>query len=117
VAYVSNETSVDEVYIRRFSGARGSERVSKAGGVNPRWRPDGKALFYIGPGHTLVEVEVEIGDAAKVGARHTLFPLGVDQCGYAVLPGGNRFVACHRVDPPSAEIVIVVNWASGMRPH
>ena len=58
VAYSSDETGRDEVYIRPFPKADGQWRVSTDGGTNPRWRPDGRELFYIAPDRKLMSVSI-----------------------------------------------------------
>ena len=47
VAYQSNESRPVQIYVRPFPGPGGPWQVSTAGGSQPRWRPDGKELFYV----------------------------------------------------------------------
>jgi Tol biopolymer transport system component len=47
IAYQSDESGVNEVYIRGFASTGGRRQVSAGGGLSPRWRADGKELFYI----------------------------------------------------------------------
>src|SRR5262249_25279903 len=49
VAYQSNESGDWEIYVTTFPTAAGKWQVSRGGGTQPRWRADGKELFYIGP--------------------------------------------------------------------
>ena len=49
VAYNSNESGTWEVYVARFPDFTSRRRVSIAGGVQPKWRGDGKELFYLAP--------------------------------------------------------------------
>ena len=49
VAYASNESGDWEVYVTTFPAATGKWQVSRGGGTEPRWRGDGKEIFYIGP--------------------------------------------------------------------
>ena len=102
--------------MRGFPAADGKEKISAAGGVNPRWRRDGKALFYIQPNtQMLMEVALEIGGPVKPGVPRPLFNLG-DSDGYAVLPDGKRFVVCRPIDPlPPPTITVVLNWAEGLK--
>ena len=68
VAYVSNESGANEVYIRKFNRALTnglasvgtSVVVSKGGGSSPRWRRDGKELFYLAPGGKMMSVAVAL---------------------------------------------------------
>ena len=48
VAYASNESGDWEIYVTTFPGAAGKWQVSRGGGTEPRWRGDGKEIFYIG---------------------------------------------------------------------
>src|SRR5260370_10577081 len=53
VAYASDESGNWEIYVTTFPGAVGKWQVSRGGGTEPRWRGDGKQLFYLGPTGTL----------------------------------------------------------------
>jgi serine/threonine protein kinase/Tol biopolymer transport system component len=113
VAYASTESTTMEVYVRPFSGADRKYRISANGGNRPRWRPDGKALFYV-QGDSLMEVELEIGETVKRGRPRRVLTLG-DHCGYAVLPDGKGFVLCRPIDPiVPPTITVVINWAAGL---
>src|SRR5271155_4515738 len=56
VAYASNESGDWEIYVTTFPTAAGKWQVSQGGGTEPRWRGDGKEIFYIGAGSTLTAV-------------------------------------------------------------
>jgi Tol biopolymer transport system component len=58
VLYTSDETGVLEVYVTGFPGPRGKWQISSDGGDFPRWRPDGKAIYYWS-GSQLMEAEVD----------------------------------------------------------
>src|SRR5260370_20329724 len=58
VAYASNESGDWEIYATTFPAASGKWQVSRGGGIEPRWRGDGKEIFYIGPKTTLTAVSV-----------------------------------------------------------
>ncbi|HUL74006.1 MAG TPA: hypothetical protein VLT86_12950 [Vicinamibacterales bacterium] len=114
MAYESKDSGVDEVYVRRFPTADGKKQISAAGGRLPRWRQDGKALFYLHD-DVLMEVDVEIGATAQVGTPRQLFKIE-DSLGYAVLPDGKRFILCQPIDPvPPPQITVVTNWAEGVK--
>ncbi len=64
IAYASNETGRSEVYVQPFTPGRvspGKWQVSTGGGSEPRWRRDGKGLFFLGPGQRLLAVETKAG--------------------------------------------------------
>ena len=60
LAYTSDQTGEDEVYIGSFSGPVSGQRVSDDGGTHPRWRGDGAELFYVAPGGRVMSVDLSI---------------------------------------------------------
>src|SRR5260370_36705250 len=61
IAYVSDESGRPEVYVQPFqgsSGGGGRVKISQDGGDQPRWRRDGKELFYCSPDGKLMAVDV-----------------------------------------------------------
>jgi hypothetical protein len=114
VAYESNESGTDEIWVRRFPSADGKVQISTAGGRLPRWRRDGRALFYV-QDEMLMEADLDIGATAKAGTPRPLFKLE-ESVGYAVLPDGKRFVLCRPIDAlPPPTITVVQNWVAGLK--
>ena len=63
VAYVSNESGRDEIYVQTFPSAGGGKwQVSSTGGQEPRWRQDGRELFYLSVEGKMMAVAVESGE-------------------------------------------------------
>ena len=60
IAYVSNESGRNEVYVAPFPGPGARFQISMAGGSQPRWRRDGKEIFYVAPNSKLMAVTVNI---------------------------------------------------------
>ncbi|HSC27442.1 MAG TPA: protein kinase [Vicinamibacterales bacterium] len=118
MAYVSNESGQDEVYVRPFPPATGQWQISTAGGTEPRWRRDGRELFYLAPGHRLMAVQVKPGSRFDRGVPGFLFeaPMIADRSwGYDVTADGQQFVVAVDVGsqtPPP--INIVLNWTAGL---
>jgi Tol biopolymer transport system component len=124
VAYHSNESGRDEIYVIPFrpgEGAPGGKRqVSTAGGTLPRWRRDGKELFYIGLDQKLMAAEVGAkGGTFENGPVSALFGPLISGRGflYDVAADGQRFLA---VVPPeqgtNAEpLTVVQNWTAGLK--
>jgi Tol biopolymer transport system component len=113
VVYQSDESGAIEVYVRRFPEADNKEKISMAGGTEPRWRPDGKAILYR-QNETLIEVELELLPTLKAGTPRPLFDLK-DSRGYAVLPDNKGFVVLRPVDPVRPPtITVVLNWTAGL---
>ena len=119
IAYTSDESGGHEVYVRPFPPSGGKWQVSTAGGFSPRWRPDGRELFYIGLTRKMMAVEVKAAGATfERGVPKPLFELrtllGTMAVGnhYAVSRDGRRFL----VNSPAEEavttpITVVMNWA------
>ena len=114
VAYVSNESGSDQVYIRPFSGD-GRLRVSLDGGAQPRWRRDGKELIFVS-GDTLMAASVTLRPELTIGAPEELFKAeglaGSFAPRYDVVADGRRFVLTEPVQQgnrcshsPSPELV------------
>lgn len=98
VAYASNETGKWEAYVTSFPDARGKWQVSVGGGEQPRWRGDGKELFYISSAGKMMVTPLTIGTNFDAGAPVELFqtlPLPVtnkDLFVYGVSKDGQRFL-------------------------
>ena len=73
MAYASNETGSWEIYVSPFLIANGKWQVSTAGGEEPRWRQDGKELFYISPDGKMMAVAIKTGANFEAGSPVTLF--------------------------------------------
>src|SRR5439155_4535934 len=75
VAYTSNESGAWEIYVSSFPGAAGKWQVSRGGGTEPRWRGDGKEIFYISPNGMLMAVPVNGGSGFSSGVPAPLFQI------------------------------------------
>jgi serine/threonine protein kinase len=113
VAYTSNVTGSPEVYVRPFPQAGPPVRVSSAGGSQPRWRHDGRELFYVSLDGRMMAVALrESHDRLDVSAAVPLFQAGKIS-GYDVSPDGRRFLLNHaRVDARTLPAVVLLNWAA-----
>ncbi|MEO8435460.1 MAG: protein kinase, partial [Pyrinomonadaceae bacterium] len=104
VAYTSIESGRVEVYVRPFPAAAGKWQVSIDGGEQPRWRGDGKELFYLSADHKLMALEVNTeGLTFEHHAPNALFVTrvgGIDTPGdyYAVTADGQRFLMNNLVE-------------------
>jgi eukaryotic-like serine/threonine-protein kinase len=114
IAFRSNETGRFEVYVVGFPDRGEKWPVSTAGGSAPRWRRDGKEIFYIGPSNTLIAAEVAVGGArVEVGGVRKLFQVRpvTPRYYYDVSADGQRFLVNTAVESPaSGFITLVVNW-------
>jgi hypothetical protein len=125
VAYACDETGNFEIYLRPFppDDRRGGKvLVSSAGGVQPRWRGDGKELFYLTPGGKLMAVDIRTEPSVQPGTPHALFDAKVTGSAplfrYDVTRDGKRFLM---VSPglestlAPVPITIVMNWQEGLK--
>jgi len=106
LAYVSDVTGREEVYVIRSDVQGDAILVSAGGGRTPRWSRDGKALFYR-RGEDLLSVEFGTEDKIVVGSPALVWSMAVD-APYEILPGGGFLIA----EKPAAprEIVVVSNF-------
>jgi Tol biopolymer transport system component len=119
LSYVSTVTGREEVYLQEFPVARGKWQVSSGGGTQPRWRRDGKELFYVSADGQLTSVMITAGpDGVEVSRQNRLFPLrtvGEDYT-YAVSPDGRRFLVNTIVRDSARPVVVVLNWPEDLKP-
>ena len=99
IVYPSNESGAPEIYVRPFSpggeaGAGAKWLVSKGGGIYPRWRADGKRLFYSTLNSQLMAVEIDAGKGFLAGTPRRLFgvPGAQPASNWDIAPDGKRFL-------------------------
>ena len=125
IAYASDETGRFEIYVRSFSGPPGTAgskwQISSAGGRQPRWRRDGRELYYIAPDAYLMAVDVDTREKLVVGTPKPLFQTHIvaepfTAFHYAVAPNGDRFLIDTGVEDPTTDpFTVVVNWPLTLR--
>jgi serine/threonine-protein kinase len=113
LAYVSNESGQDEVFVRPFPGAGGRQQVSHSGGTEPRWNPRGGELFFRSAGR-LIAAEVDTRVAFTVRGRRPLFSTAgfldnPNHAAYDVMPDGQHFMMVS-TGAESQSVVLVLNW-------
>ena len=122
MAYASNETGKMEIYVSPFPNGNGKWQVSSGGGQEPRWRQDGKELFYLSADGKMTAVAVTTGPSVKAGSPVALFqthrrqPISSqDVFSYDVSGDGQRFLIATKLDETSAApLAILLNWSSEM---
>jgi eukaryotic-like serine/threonine-protein kinase len=128
LAYVSDESGHDEVYVQPFStdGKPATERwpISAAGGTDPRWRRDGKVLYYLAADQKLMAVPVmATAGGFAFGIAQALFevppltgPVAAGSFRYAASADGNRFlILMDSSNAAPAPITVVTNWRSALK--
>src|SRR5262249_32287255 len=114
VAYSSDESGRPEIYVARFPGPGGKRQISTSGGSFPRWRADGKEIFYVANG-TLMAGEVSPKNGSvEVGAVRSLhIVVTAPHYKYDVSADGQRFlVATPREQKSSTPLTLVQNWTA-----
>jgi len=116
VAYESNESSQNEVYVIPFPGPGGKRQISIAGGTTPRWRRDGKEIFYVGLDRKLMAAEVTL-KAGSIEAGQVR-PLGIPVVPtggirYDISLDGQRFLVVAEPERGSSPpLTLVQNWTA-----
>jgi Tol biopolymer transport system component len=120
VAYASNETGKWEIYVTSFPDARGRWQVSTSGGEQPRWRADGKELFYLSSDEKIMAAPVTTEAKFDNGTPAALFQasprqpiLPFDLFVYDVSRDGQRFLINTPVKQAKmTPMSIVLNWTA-----
>jgi serine/threonine protein kinase/Tol biopolymer transport system component len=120
IAFQSDESGQPEIYVQPFLRPGQKVRISTAGGVQARWRRDGKELFYLAPDQRLMAVPIQLDaklpNAVDVGTPVALFTTslaGAPQNGsgrhYIVSRDGQRFLM-DTLGEVTIPITVVLNW-------
>jgi eukaryotic-like serine/threonine-protein kinase len=118
IAFNSDESGRWEVYIATFPAFTEKRQVSNAGGMQPRWRRDGKELFYLAADGTMMAAEV-----STAGQPMSRFPTALFQTHlspspnvpqYDVSADGSRFLVLEPARTGGEPITFVLNWAAGL---
>jgi eukaryotic-like serine/threonine-protein kinase len=126
IAYVSDESGIDEIYVRGFSQTdpdassetSGKWQLSKGGGAGPRWRRDGKELYYRAPDGRVMAVEIMADVQFRVGIPKSLFqappevrPLAMESSPWDVSADGDRFLLVIPTSESSpTPFIVVFDW-------
>ena len=119
LAYQSDETDQNEVYLRPVPGPGARLSVSTRGGVHPRWSRDGRRLYYRSP-EAVMEAQLEFREGtAVVTRRESLFAdtygAGDDGETFDVLPDGSGFVLLRGPAAARAPLTVIPNWLALLR--
>jgi Tol biopolymer transport system component len=122
IAYTSDESGKPEVYIQpvvaTLSGHAAKRSISEGGGAWPKWRRDGKELFYLALDGKLMSVDLRAGTGSSfdIGTPRVLFQASSTDLIYSVTRDGQRFLFnVPTKEPASRPATLVVNWAAGLK--
>jgi hypothetical protein len=126
IAYASNESGRPEVYVRSFPTPAGKRQISKDGAIAPRWRGDGKELYYYEFDGQMMAAPVRADAAFDVGTAVPLFTTQLlngpsvvagFRSQYDVTRDGRRFLLNVPVSDQTApqSITVVFNWPATLK--
>jgi hypothetical protein len=127
MAYTSDKSGQPEVYVRPFPSGEGETRISIAGGEQPRWREDGKELFFVGGDGKMTVVAVKAVAGTKrsfeAGSLQPLFEAHLIQSPanlvlqYDVTADGKRFLLATTAGGSTSAptLTAVANWDAGLK--
>ncbi len=120
LAYVSNSSSAENVYIQRFPGPGDRIQVSSEDGDEPVWSRDGRELYYAS-GNTLYSVSVATAPKLAIGKpeivfRSQLWRSNIAGPNYDVAPDGKRFLMMDSgKESELTQIHVILNWAAQLK--
>ena len=119
-AYVSDESGKKEVYVQTFPPSGAKWQISTDGGSFPKWRGDGKEIFYMSPDQKLTSVEVRSDSTLQAGKPRALFEahyFNIPIYPYAVSSDGQRFLIVTPTEEQSntAPLTVVLNWTAELK--
>jgi len=125
LAYYSTESGISEIYVQNFPVPSVKRQISTNGGISPRWRRDGKEIFYVSLENKLVAVPVQTTDKGiEVSPSTVLFDAAPSVIGkgyggrqqYDVTADGQRFLVNSLADPTTqAPLKVILNWPAAVK--
>jgi Tol biopolymer transport system component len=117
IALSSTQSGRPEIYVIGFPNVGQITQISTSGGTQPRWRRDGRELFYLSADGKLMSVAVRAqGDTFDFGLPVSLFTVSVpDSFQYDVAPDGSRFIVNSARQVVSAPLTVILNWPAMLR--
>jgi eukaryotic-like serine/threonine-protein kinase len=121
VAYVSDESGRKEVFVASFPDPSQRIRISSDGGTQPRWRRDGRELFFVAKGETMMAVPFDPSTGTPMAPPARLFDAPISHTfgshaplRYDVAPDGRFLIVVRASNEPPPPLVLVLNWQSGL---
>ena len=119
VAYVSNESGAFDVYVQSFPAAGQKVRISTEGGVDPRWRADGRELYFITSDGRLMASDVNTKEGFRASVPKPL--LHIAEAGddirrnYWPTPDGRSFLALEEPADSASQVNVIINWSEAAK--
>lgn len=116
IAFESDESGAPEVYVTPINAVGSRRRISIAGGQTPRWRRDGRELFYLSPNAVVMSVAIASSPTFQVGPARQLFSIAARVANnvYDVSPDGQRLLVNIAKDDERTPVTVVLDWTSGL---
>jgi Tol biopolymer transport system component len=121
ITFSSLKTGTNEAFIAPFPNTTNQWQVSRNGGANPHWHPDGRSILYIDNQGHMTRTEVKLtGSSAEVGATKDLFDIksannpAVGIGAFDITPDGKRILLNAQPSTVANPITVVTNWQSRM---
>ena len=118
VAYISDESGLQEVYITSFPEGKGKWKVSSSGGAYPAWRADGKELFYQNVTNDFFACPIAVkASEVEVGTPQHLFNTSSPGIGisFDVSADGKRLLVNHAEEEAQAPLQLLTNWPAELK--
>ena len=117
LAYISNESGTEQIYVIPFKGGPGKWQVSTNGGVYPSWSHDGKELYFANSGNTVWAVPVkEVAGALQLGTPEAVVKNWAAPDPYYQVSSDGKKILLYRVSQQVSDAVTVVtNFASALK--
>ena len=124
LAYYSEESGAGQIYIRRFRDGPAAEakwQISTTGGIQPRWRGDGKELYFLAPEGKMMAAAIRLGaETLQSDPAHELFDFRPGSAfwiryQYDVSPDGKRFLLLSSAEErPGNSMTLLLNWEKAL---
>jgi hypothetical protein len=118
LAYTSDESKRNEIYVQSFPIPGRKLPISTNGGERSIWSRDGKELFFVSPDGNIMAAEVRIGATLEVGVPKPLFKVRLSRAmdAWFDVTRDGRFLIPVQVEQPSkAPITVMLNWHAGLK--
>jgi serine/threonine-protein kinase len=117
LAYASNESKRDEIYVMGFPSLNGHWQVSVNGGSLPTWNPNGRELYFVSPENKLMAVGIKPGAQFQAGVPQLLFDvrLGTNNPAFDVDKDGRFLIATPVEQSATLPMTVVLNWQQALK--